>query len=250
MKFNRIDENTINCVITQDDLIENGIDLDDLLKRTPKAMDYLRRVILEAAQAEHFQITGEFTSMQVRIMKDQSISLTLSQGKKASDLAGALAGVEDTAGAAGNGTGQTIGNGTAGPGFPGSGAGISFGTAGAGQNHSAGKIADGAAGKNNAPDRPAIYAFTFNTMDEAIECCRKVADAEKLPSSLYYDDEEAAYYLFFTSPGDDEVKFEKTILAMNEFGTFVEVTPSEVAYIKEHKKCILKENAARRLIKL
>lgn len=211
MKFNRIDANTINCVITQDDLIQNGIDLDDLLKRTPKAVDYLRKVILEAAQAEHFTITGEFTSMQVRIMKDQSISLTLSQGKKNPDPAGAPAGAGGAAGAV---------------------------------------PADAVSGNGVKNSGAAIYAFTFNSMDDAVECCRKVTDAAKLSSSLYYDEEESVYYLFFTSPGDDEVKFEKTILAMNEFGTFVEVTPAEVAYIKEHKKCVLKENAARELVKL
>lgn len=235
MKFNRIDENTINCLITQDDLVENGIDLDDLLKRTPKAMDYLRRVILEAAQAENFTITGEFTSMQVRIMKDQSISLTLSQGKRAQEIAAGNPAVNAL-----NAASAALGNG-----------GAARQKAAARTASGSGKAGKGTAGSgNNGKPKPTIYAFTFGTMADAIDCCRKVTDAAKLPSSLYFDNEEGAYYLFLSSPGDDEVKFEKTILAMNEFGTFVEVTPEEVAYIMEHKKCILKENAAAELVKL
>lgn len=210
MKFSRINANTINCIITQDDLKENEIDLDDLLQRKPKAMDYLRRVILEAAHAENFTITGEFTSMQIRIMKDQSISLTLSQGKRPEPGK-----PEETQ----NTNGDFLKN--------------------AAKNLTA---------AGNAANR--YYAFTFPTMADAIECCRDIPDAAKLPSSLYEDEEDGVYYLFFRSPGDDEVKFEKTILAMNEFGTFVEAAPEAVAYIMEHKKCILKENAAGHLAKL
>ena len=183
MKFSRINETTIRCYLTREDLESSGINLDDIMERKTNAMEYLRRVIMEAAREENFQLDGAVNTMQIRAMMDGSLALTISSGEP-----GALS-----------------------------------------------------AETSDVPD-------LFRSL-VAGECCRKIPDTAALQSSLWQDRGDGAYYLFLSSAGD-EIRFEKTILAMNEFGTFSDAPAETVAYIMEHERCILRENAAAQLARL
>ena len=46
MKFSRINETTIRCYLTREDLDSSGINLYDIMERKTNAMEYLRRVIM------------------------------------------------------------------------------------------------------------------------------------------------------------------------------------------------------------
>ena len=70
MKFSRINETTIRCYLTREDLESSGINLDDIMERKTNAMEYLRRVIMEAAREENFQLDGAVNTMQIRAMMD------------------------------------------------------------------------------------------------------------------------------------------------------------------------------------
>ena len=78
MKFSRINETTIRCYLTREDLESSGINLDDIMERKTNAMEYLRRVIMEAAREENFQLDGAVNTMQIRAMMDGSLALTIS----------------------------------------------------------------------------------------------------------------------------------------------------------------------------
>ncbi|MBQ3392278.1 MAG: adaptor protein MecA [Lachnospiraceae bacterium] len=78
MKIQRVNDTTINCIITQQDLRESGLGLHDLFDRKKEAMDFIKGVIVEAARSQNFDLQGEYTSMHVKILADQSVSLTLS----------------------------------------------------------------------------------------------------------------------------------------------------------------------------
>lgn len=81
MKFSRINETTIRCYLTREDLESSGINLDDIMERKTNAMEYLRRVIMEAAREENFQLDGAVNTMQIRAMMDGSLALTISSGE-------------------------------------------------------------------------------------------------------------------------------------------------------------------------
>ena len=50
MKFTRINKDTVNCIITEDDLDEQGIKLEDLFERKKEAMDFLHEVVERASE--------------------------------------------------------------------------------------------------------------------------------------------------------------------------------------------------------
>jgi adapter protein MecA 1/2 len=79
LKFRKINETTINCIITQDDLKKHGINLDDLFDRKKNAVEFIRGVILKAANSVNLSMKNDYTSMRISVIPDHSVSLTISQ---------------------------------------------------------------------------------------------------------------------------------------------------------------------------
>ena len=67
MKFRKINDNTINCIITQDDLRKHGINLDDLFDRKKNAVEFIKAIILKAARSVNLNIKNEYTSMRLSV---------------------------------------------------------------------------------------------------------------------------------------------------------------------------------------
>ena len=84
LKFRRVNDTTINCIITQDDLKEYGLHIDDLFERKKEAEEFFRGIMAEAARQENFNLESEFASMKIAVLPDHSISLTLSEDPGAS----------------------------------------------------------------------------------------------------------------------------------------------------------------------
>lgn len=79
MKIRRINDTTINCIITQEDLKEKGINLSDLFDRKKEAVAFIREIVAKAVKSANFASQSEYTSMRLSILPDQSVSLTISQ---------------------------------------------------------------------------------------------------------------------------------------------------------------------------
>lgn len=253
MKFSRINDTTINCYLSQEDLASSGINLDDIMERKTNAMEYLRRVILEAAREENFRLDGGVTTMQIRAMMDGSLSLTLSctdpgaagapQNNEAAETAESSSGTgaDLLLDAVRSTTGQVAG----------ADADAAMEAAGGSGQKGTGMERKVAEALHRLPrqEKKSLFCYTFASLSDVIDCCRKIPETAELNTSLWQNRENGDYYLFASSAGD-EVKFEKTILAMNEFGVFSDAPSETVAYIREHETCILKENAAAQLMRL
>ncbi|WP_022760121.1 adaptor protein MecA [Butyrivibrio sp. AD3002] len=79
MKFTRVNKDTVNCIITEDDMDEQGLRLEDLFDKSQEAMDFLHEVMEKAAAEVDYKPQGAFTPMQITVLPDHSISLTLSE---------------------------------------------------------------------------------------------------------------------------------------------------------------------------
>ena len=84
MEFKRIDKETVKCIITEDDMDEQGIKLEDLFEKKKEAMDFLHDVMRKAQEEVDYRPTGSFTPMQITVLPDHTISLTLSENSSSS----------------------------------------------------------------------------------------------------------------------------------------------------------------------
>ncbi|MCR4674663.1 MAG: adaptor protein MecA [Lachnospiraceae bacterium] len=78
MKFTKLNENSIRCVISQDEMTEYGVNLDDLMDDREKAEDFLRVILDEAKTEVDFHTSGEALNVQLSIMPDGDIALMIS----------------------------------------------------------------------------------------------------------------------------------------------------------------------------
>ena len=106
MIFKRINENTVNCHISKEDLQESGIRIDDLLMQKKETLQNLRDAVQRAAVQENFTLDGHFNTMQLAVLRDSSISLTLSQERAIPDSLFSNAGKELLDAARANWTGE------------------------------------------------------------------------------------------------------------------------------------------------
>lgn len=262
MKFHRVNSNTINCIISKEELEGSGLTLEDIIGRKVGAMEYLHRVVLEAARQEHLPMNTGYTSMQVQARMDGSLVLTISN-KDPEELTGedpmkslreAIEAVLASKGDASKTSQETPGvdSTVQGEGTRTEAAQTENAQTEAAQTEGASEESDGSSRRQEGANGKAAgrrqYCYRFYALADAAACCRHLPQLSRMETSLWRAG-NGDYDLIVSSEGED-VLLEKTILAMNEFGNFTETTPEAVAYMMEHEKCILKENAAAQLIRL
>ena len=219
MKFRKINDTTINCIITQDDLRKHGIDLDDLFDRKKNAVEFIKRIILKAASSGNMNMKNDYTSMRISVLPDQSVSLTISQDPAASAL---IREQKDLA------SGSRSGSGKAGE-----------------------KAAERAAQKAEGDiAKSGTYVFRFYSIMDTLSSCRILRTCRGLTSSLYFVRESGFYYLVISRDVDAEEDYDSTVLRINEFADMVSCSDTTLAYIREHSDCILRKRAVQQISEL
>ena len=79
MRFKRISSDTVRCIITQDELQENGLDMDDFMSNDGKTEDFLRKMIALAEQEVGFKVQGGPLTIQVAVLPENKLALTFSE---------------------------------------------------------------------------------------------------------------------------------------------------------------------------
>lgn len=217
MKFRKVNETTVNCIITPEDLRENGIALDDLFDRKKEAVDFIRRIIMKAADTGQLNLQNEYTSMKLAVLPDHSVSLTLSQDpgesrsiQQAKEKARILS--------------EKI-------------------------REIAAQKSDEGKAESSSQVSADTFIYKFSSIRDMAGCCRILSGAA-MDSSLYRVEEEKTYYLLIERNEQSDETFESRVLSVNEFGRMLSNDAASLAYLKEHAQCILEKDAAVRIANL
>lgn len=79
MRFKRISTDTVRCIITQDELQENGLEMDDFLSNDGRTEEFLRKMIALAEQEVGFKVQGGPMTIQVAVLPENTLALTFSE---------------------------------------------------------------------------------------------------------------------------------------------------------------------------
>lgn len=80
MEYKRIDENTIRCIITEEDMESFGLDLEEFLNHSGRSDEFLRYIVEEARDELGYQNDQGIVSMRLEVLNDGRISLTFGSG--------------------------------------------------------------------------------------------------------------------------------------------------------------------------
>lgn len=290
MEFKRINKDTVTCIITEDDMDEQGIKLEDLFEKKKEAMEFLHEVMRKAEEEVDYKPTGSFMPMQITVLPDHSISLTLSENASAS-FGEILKNLTDKAGIkipknVLEDIGDTVDEerinrlneylkslkqltNSVKNIMEESGIAENHDTTMINQNATiedgkkkAAQIANGASIKAPAPSAEDIrkrdserlrfheYVFTFNDIRTVISFCSKAPVNLNIKSSLYKNLTDGKYYLDLLRENEDPKAFAALFTMAYEFGHFQATNQNVIAHYKENFECIIKENALAELSKV
>ena len=77
MRFKRIDNNSIRCIISQEEMDAHGIAIDDLMDDRHKAETFLRYILQQAHDVLNFEMTGNVLNVQLSVMPGGDVALMI-----------------------------------------------------------------------------------------------------------------------------------------------------------------------------
>ena len=78
MKFKKIGEDQIKCVISKQEMEENGIELGDFISDQEKTQSFIRDILAEACSTLGMETSAKAYSVQMTVMPDGDIALLIS----------------------------------------------------------------------------------------------------------------------------------------------------------------------------
>lgn len=258
MKFKRIDVDTVRCIITEDELGENGLQLEDFLQNDGKTESFLRKLISMAETEVGYKVQGGNVSIQVTVLPEHTLALTFSE-KPAYGITDMLANLRA---AVENLTKHAPSSGHNGDADwnsrkaeltderkekarqeqqP------SSGTSGVDAKQ---EDKDAQESKDLVLNGRSAYQLRFASLDMAMRYAKGIVLEQPIHTQLYYLEREAAYYLLMERGDMEDKQVCRLLSASLEFSEEIYAHEPTRAFIREHGRCILAEQAVERLQEL
>ena len=78
MKFRKLDDHKIHCIISQEEMNEKGMRIEDFLDHRDKTEEFLREILAEAKYELDLDDMGHYYSVQMAVMPEGDVSLVIS----------------------------------------------------------------------------------------------------------------------------------------------------------------------------
>ncbi len=227
MKFEKIGEGALRCTLTQEDLANNGVGLDDFFTNTPNARNFLEKLIHIAEEEVGFRTTGNMMSIQAAIMSEDEIVLTFTESQvngseiiehlrsMLSNKQNAQQDKEDELDVL-----KELGQSET-------------------KRRESSRDAEGYA-----------YLVNFVSFARVRDFCRVLPEPEKTKSRLYYLDKKKQYFLWADLNQSSRQYIYEFVASSMEYADSIEKDSSRSNYLEEHGKIILRNHALETLAQL
>lgn len=252
MNFSRINENTIRCVLTSEDLEEYGLNLEDFFRNSEQAKEFLQKIVERAKEEVGYDFEGGALAMQVAPLPKDGLLITFSE-KTDSFLKGLSEHLKDLLVADGmpevEADSPEVLSGEQGnllEGF------LKSLFDDKDDTKASEKISQKVQTKKKekkaeVSSMPEMLMYAFSSLN-VLEMFVQVAQSTRfLKSSLYYLPEMNVWYLTVWR-GRTSAKLWKSFCAQAlEYGTLVSDSSTSVTHLKEHGQCIFEKDAVKQL---
>ncbi len=239
MKIERVDEKTVKCFISNEELEEYDITYKDFVMRSDKAREVVEEIIAQAVTEVDYKPPQFAFDLQIMMLPDKGMILTFSEKtpedvKNGVNLMNYLKEMRRILGEKLGLDGETF----------------------AGMLAQAASSAAAAAGQNTADQqkgsvhttqaqKPHFAIFRFASMRELCAYARVLPGNLRVISRLYRDGD--AYYLYLERGGASYERYSRASIQALEFGELYAATEDKVTYLEEHGECLIAQKAIARL---
>ena len=226
MRFKRISTDTVRCIVSQDELMENGLNMDDFMSNSGRTEEFLRKMLTQAEQEVGFRVQGGPLTIQVAALPENNLALTFSEKQTGSNFMELLEGLRSAM----SNLSDAV-------------------------NEKAKDKQEGMQGTDQQADGERdSYLLEFHGMEDLRAFCLNVAEeAEEelgMDSALYYLEEDGIYGLILQKGKMEKKQLCRVVSASMEFLEAASANEMQIAYIQEHGKCMLDNRAITQLQKL
>ena len=215
MKYKKINDATVQCIVSADDMSEYGLTLSDIFERNERGEEFLRDIIERAHEEVGYQINNGNIAMQITPLKDNGLVVTFTDEGPAAfkemlqnlkevlqEFSAELAGQEE---------------------------------------RERSQVAAQKAGEYHENRR----MFVFASMHETMQYAATIPNTYSVKSHLYK--EGGDYYLVLEKNRLSYKAFNRISAQAVEFGNLIAVSEERMQYLEEHGECLIRNRAVSRL---
>lgn len=216
MKIERIDDKTVKCFISNEELEELEITYKDFILRSEKAKEVVEDIIEQAVEEVGYKPPEFAMDMQIMMLPDKGMILTLSERtpedlKKNPMLQEYLKEVQKT-------LQEHFGN--------------------IAEFAKKAKESPGTVQKQQMPD---FAVFAFDSIRQLSDFAAVLPKNMRMISSLYKMGD--VYYLYLQKGGASYERYSRACIHALEYGVLYGATEDKIRYLQEHGECIIEEKA-------
>lgn len=245
MKFKKIDQYTVRCVLTEEDMIENNIEIEDFFHDRAKVHDFMEILIDKAKDEVGYELNEDVLSMQIMPLPKNGLAITIT-GKNENDLSKMISEVSNI--------GEMIEeenddeeNDDEGMSFMEQLKNLSS-TLSDKQVNREEKVQDRRSALAAMPK--AIMVLEFDSMKDVENLCARMAKPKYISSDLYKDECNNIYYMIFSQKRLRIQTFSHICGIAIEYGRCKYRDEAGAAFVKEHMTKLIEGNAVFKMRKI
>lgn len=241
MRIERIDDKTVKCYLSHEELAEYEITYKDFVTRTEKAKNMVEQIIAQAVEEVGYKPPEFAMDMQIMLLPDQGMILTLSEKtpdeiknnptlmeylkemKKVFEqkMAGADMSPENI-------EKMFLGE------KPG---------AVAAPSQEAKEVIP--EGNEEKTGQPSFAVFAFASLRSVCDYVKVLPKTLRVNSALYV--EKGVYYLYMEKGAASYKRYSRSCILAMEYGSLYGASMDKVTYLQEHGECLIAEKAVQKL---
>ncbi len=229
MKIERVDDKTVKCFLSNEELEEYDIDYKDFVLRSEKAKEIVKEIIEQATEEVGYKPPQFAFDLQIMMLPDQGLVLTFSEkepfeGREGEQIVEYLKQMRNVLMQARE----------------------KLGTAAGSLGGEKGTSSDSAAQDGKAPGaRPDYAIFAFEDLGSVMEYASAMPANLRVQSSLYKWKD--LFYLYLKKGGASYERYSRACVQALEFGELYAADEAHLLLLKEHGECLIAEKALKKL---
>ncbi len=240
MDIKRLKGNQIRCALTEAEIEEMGFSIDEIIGNGETTQRFMKVVLEKVEELEDIDVELLSPMVRAELLPDHSMAITfggITEEEKKGMFGKILEMMNQMTGKTGQPGAEGIPN-------------LAEAFVGK-QDNPVSEMSDeiGVAEEDEILKKSTPLALECNRMDDAIRVSKLFLGQEKVPQSSFYKHLEK-YYLIMDFKGFSKQEMKPLAFTSVEYNNRRIATMAEIAYIREHGKCILAKDAICDLIQL
>ncbi|MCH5344343.1 MAG: adaptor protein MecA [Acetatifactor sp.] len=231
MKIERVDDKTVKCFLSNEELEEYDIDYKDFVLRSEKAKEIVKEIIEQAEEEVGYKPPQFAFDLQIMMLPEQGLVLTFSEkepfeGKEGEQIVEYLKQMRNVLMQAKEKLGNAAGS----------------------LAHGKKQFADNMSQQGQAVasnEKPDYAIFSFNSLSSVMEYATAMPATLRVQSSLYKLGN--TFYLYLKKSGASYERYSRACVQALEFGELYAADESHLLLLREHGECLIEDRALKKL---